>query len=395
MKILQNNHDVLTPISPSFRFNRKTAWILIGVLFLSLSACRNNQQVTDPNLDNTTEEETIQELLILENATLNQVNSQGQTLWKLNVEKAVYKQDNQNAEIEEITGELYEAGSVFLKIQANEGKIINDGEQINLQGEVVATDPRNGAVLKSERIEWYPEDKLLVIPQPLTGDHPQFKASANQGKYYTDRQQLDLIGEVEGNANDPRLQLQGEKFSWFIPQETVKSDQPLKVDRYNPETEKVSDRVTANSGEVQLDKKVVTLEENVAFDSNDPKLQVTSNLIIWNVDQKIITSPKPIQVFQENLALSGNQGQVNLNTEVAEFQGDVKGVSLENQGTLLANQLRWTIPTEEIEAEGNVVYQQKNPSLTTRGDQARGVLQQENIVVQGTEEERVVTEIIP
>lgn len=395
MKILQNNHDVLTPISPSFRFNRKTAWILIGVLFLSVSACRNNQQVTDPNLDNTTEEETIQELLILENATLNQVNSQGQTLWKLNVEKAVYKQDNQNAEIEEITGELYEAGSVFLKIQANEGKIINDGEQINLQGEVVATDPRNGAVLKSERIEWYPEDKLLVIPQPLTGDHPQFKASANQGKYYTDRQQLDLIGEVEGNANDPRLQLQGEKFSWFIPQETVKSDQPLKVDRYNPETEKVSDRVTANSGEVQLDKKVVTLEENVAFDSNDPKLQVTSNLIIWNVDQKIITSPKPIQVFQENLALSGNQGQVNLNTEVAEFQGDVKGVSLENQGTLLANQLRWTIPTEEIEAEGNVVYQQKNPSLTTRGDQARGVLQQENIVVQGTEEERVVTEIIP
>lgn len=382
-------------MSALFLFRKTTTWTLIGVLFFSLSACRNNQQTTDPNAENNPQEAEIEELLILENATLNQIDSQGNTLWKLNVEKAVYRQDDQNAEIEEVTGELYESGEVFLKIEANEGKIIDDGEQINLQGEVVATDPRNGAVLKSEKIEWYPQDKLLVIPQPLTGTHPRFQASANEGKYYTDREQLDLIGNVEGVAKNPRLELQGELVSWFIPQETVKSPQPLQVDRYDPETETVSDRVTANSGEVKLDKKIVSLEENVAFNSTDPKLQATSNAITWEVEKKLITSSAPIQVFQEDITLSGNQGKVDLNTEVAEFQGDVKGVSQENQATLFANQLRWNLPTEEIEATGNVVYQQQNPPLTTKGEKASGVLQEENITVQGTEEERVVTEIVP
>lgn len=397
MKTLLVHNSLLTLISLPFLLRKTTAWVLIGVFFFNLSACRNNQQVTDSESDATTEEETIEERLILENATLNQVDSDGNTLWKLEVKRVVYRQDNQNAELEEVTGELYEEGEVFLKIQAKQGKIIDDGTRISLQGEVVATDPRNGTTLNTEKVEWSPEDRLLTIPQPLNGQHPRFNVTADEGKYYTNREELALIGNVEGLSDDPPLQVQGEQVNWLIPQEIVKSEQPLQVDRYDPETETISDRVTANSGEVKLGEKMVLLEDNVEFKSSDPPLQAASNSITWNVENKVIRSSQPMQVVQteDQITLTGNQGEINLDSEIAQFEGGVKGVSESNQATLFANRLSWNLPTQEMEAEGNVIYQQSDPPLTTKGEQASGILSEENIVVQGDQEQRVTTEIVP
>jgi len=397
MKTRPDNYFLATLIIFRLLWQKTTAWMLIGVLFLSLSACQTNQQDPDSDSETTTEEETIEEQLILENATLNQVDSEGNTLWKLQVKRVVYRQDNQNAELEQVAGELYQEGEIFLKIQANQGKIINNGTQVNLEGEVVATDPRNGATLNTQAVEWSPEDQLLVIPQSLRGQHPRFNVTADRGQYYTDREELELIGNVEGISEDPPLQLEGKKFNWLIPQERVRSEQPFQVDRYDPETETIRDRVTANSGEVKLGEKIVFLEDNVEFKSSDPPLQAASNAITWDVEKKVITSSKPIQVVQtENkVTLTGNQGKINLNTEIAQFQGGVKGVSQANQATLFANRLRWNLPTQEMEAEGNVIYQQNDPPLTSKGEKASGILNEENIVVQGNQEQRVTTEIVP
>ncbi|MDR9402005.1 MAG: LPS export ABC transporter periplasmic protein LptC [Halothece sp. Uz-M2-17] len=397
MKTLLDHNVLVTLISLQFLLRKTTAWLLIGVLFWSLSACRSNEPITDADSEGTTQEETIEEQLILENATLNQVDSEGKTLWKLEVKRVVYRQDDQNAELESVTGELYDGGEIFLKIQANQGKIIDDGTQINLEGEVIATDPRNGATLNTEKVEWSPQDRLLTIPQPLNGQHPRFNVTANEGKYYTNREELVLIGNVEGFSEDPPLQLQGEKVNWLIAQEIVKSEQPLQVDRYDPETETIRDRVTANSGEVKLEEKMVFLEDNVEFKSSDPPLQAASNTITWDVEEKVISSRQPIQVVQteDEITLTGNQGQINLNTEIAQFEGGVKGVSASNQATLFANRLRWNLPTQEMEAEGNVIYEQSDPPLTTQGKKARGILNEENIVVTGDQEQRVTTEIVP
>jgi len=395
MKILQD-HNLVAPSCP-FLLQKTTAWLVIGVLFFSLSACRNNQQVSDSESNAAPEEETIEERLILENATLNQVDAEGNTLWKLNVKRVVYRQNNQNAALEEVTGELYEEGEVFLKVQAKEGQIIDNGTRIRLEGEVVASDPRNGATLKTEIVEWSPQDQLLTLPQSLNGQHPRFNVTADEGNYYTNREELVLMGNVEGISDDPPLQVEGEKINWLIAEETVSSQQPLQVDRYDPETETISDRVTANSGEVKLAEKMVFLEDNVEFKSSDPPLQAASNAITWNIEKKVITSSKPIQVVQteDNLTLTGNEGKINLSSEIAQFQGGVKGVSASNQATLFANRLRWNLSTEKMEAQGNVIYQQNDPPLTTKGEQASGILSQENIVVRGNQDQRVTTEIVP
>lgn len=397
MKTLLDPKVLAALILRPMLLQKTTVWVLIGVLFWNLAACRNNQPAIDSESEATNTEETIEEQLILENATLNQVDSEGNTLWKLQVERVVYRQDNQNAELARVTGEFYEQGEVFLKIQAKQGKIIDDGKRINLEGEIIASDPRNGATFNTEKVAWSPEERLLTIPKPLRGQHPRFNVTADEGKYYTDREELVLIGNVDGISDDPPLQVQGETMSWLIPQDIIKSEQSFQVDRYEPETETIRDRVTANAGEVKLEAKLVLLEDNVEFKSSDPPLQAASNVITWDVDKKVIRSTEPIQVIQteEEITLTGNEGQINLDTEIAEFQGGVKGVSQSNQATLFANRLRWNLPSQEMEAQGNVIYEQTNPSLTTTGEKARGILQEESIVVTGSQEERVTTEIVP
>lgn len=397
MKNLQNKKGLVTLIFPLFMSQKTATWALIGVLFLSLSACNNNQSSPNSQSESNPEEEVIEERLILENATLNQVNSDGETLWKLEVKKAVYRQDQEKAELEAVKGELYQDGNIFLQIEANQGEIIDNGKQINLQGEVVATDPRNGAVLKSEKLEWSPEDQLLVIPQPLTGSNPRFNVSADQGKYYTGQEELELIGNVEGVADEPPLRLKGKQLNWLIPEDVVQTNQSLQVDRYDSETETITDQVTANSGKVNLDQKMVFLKDNVEFKSSDPPLQAASNAITWDVEKKLLRSEKPIKVVQneDKITLTGNQGQIDLETEIARFQGGVKGVSESNQAVLFANRLQWNLPTQEMTAKGDVIYQQTNPSLTSKGEEATGILQNKNIVVKGSKQERVTTEIVP
>ena len=397
MKNLQNKKGLVTLIFPLFMSQKTATWALIGVLFLSLSACNNNQSSPNSQSESNPEEEVIEERLILENATLNQVNSDGETLWKLEVKKAVYRQDQEKAELEAVKGELYQDGNIFLQIEANQGEIIDNGKQINLQGEVVATDPRNGAVLKSEKLEWSPEDQLLVIPQPLTGSNPRFNVSADQGKYYTGQEELELIGNVEGVADEPPLRLKGKQLNWLIPEDVVQTNQSLQVDRYDLETETITAQVTANSGKVNLDQKMVFLKDNVEFKSSDPPLQAASNAITWDVEKKLLRSEKPIKVVQneDKITLTGNQGQIDLETEIARFQGGVKGVSESNQAVLFANRLQWNLPTQEMTAKGDVIYQQTNPSLTSKGEEATGILQNKNIVVKGSKQERVTTEIVP
>ncbi len=397
MKIPLDRNSFSAPILPRLLGKKAITGGLIGVFLLTAAACNQNNQPSSPPSEEDAEEQVIEERLILDNATLNQVDEDGNSIWQLEVKRVVYRQNNQNAELETVKGEFYQDGEVFLEIEANQGKIINDGEQVNLEGDVVASDPRNEAVLKSENIQWLPEENLLIIPEAMTGDHPRFNATADQGKYYTDRQELELTGNVKGTSEDPPLNLEGEKFNWLVAEEVVNSNKPLQVERYDPETEEISDRVTANSGSVNLAQNLVSLKDNVEFKATDPPIEAKSNAFTWNLESSLVSSTQPLELFhrEDRMRLSGNQGEIDLDTEIAKFKGNVRGISEANQAKLSANRLTWNIPTEKMEAQGNVVYQENDPPVTSRGEQASGNLSKENISVRGGEGEQVRTEFVP
>lgn len=396
MKILQDKPSVTALILPKFRFIQSMTWGLIGVCFITLSACQSQSSNSDETNPETVED-SIEEQVILENATVDQVNSEGKTLWKLDVKKVVYDKNSKAANLEQVKGELYQNGEAFFEIEANQGKIINDGEKVKLQGEVVATDKRNDTVFRSEQINWLPEDNLIVMPASIEGKNPQFNGSADEGKYHTKKQELELTGNVKGTSNDPALELTGEQIKWLISDKLVQSNRNLKIKHYQAGSETVKEQVTANSGKLDLAQNIISLTDNVKFESIDPAVEVTSNDMNWDIQKQLVRSNQPFKLvhLEDNITLTGNQGDINLETKIAQVNGNVEAVNQANQAKLAANRLRWNLPTQNMEAQGNVVYEQRKPSINSRGEQATGNLQTENITVQGKQGEQVTTEFIP
>jgi len=132
--------------------------------------------------------------------------------------------------------------------------------------------------------------------------------------------------------------------------------------------------------------------------SVEPPIDIASNSVYWNLNTERVVSEQPVRIWhrKEQVTLTANQGEVDLQQQVALLTGGARGVAANrDRSNLSADRLRWDITTQRLQAEGNVVYQKLNPSLILTGQVGVGKLQDQTIVVTGGSSGRVVTEIIP
>lgn len=360
-----------------------------------LSACQGESR-TAKKLKQDTAATDFEGSLVFNNVTLEQADEQGRPLWKVKAARAIYTKDKKKARVENPTGDLFQDGKVVLRVSAESGEIQEDGQKVLLKGQITATDTRNGAVFRGDEVEWLPQQDLLLVRNNLKGTHPQLEATAQEGRYFTRKQQMELHGSVAAIAKDPNLQMKTERLLWQIQDQKVSGDKRIQMQRYKDKV--VTERVEADKSEVNLKTKIATLQQNVQLTSVNPPVLMSSHAAVWNLNTDTVVSDKPVRIVhqKENVVLTGNQGQVDLKRKVANLSGGVQGVGSRNQATLYANQLVWEIPTQNVQASGNVIYKQVDPPFSTTGPTAVGKLQDQSIVVSGGGAGgRVVTEIIP
>jgi LPS export ABC transporter protein LptC len=373
---------------------RPIAFALCFLAIALLSACKSENR-TEKKLKQDTAATDIEGSLVFKNITLDQADEKGRPLWKVKAKQATYSKDKKVARIEQPSGDLYQDGKVVLQVSAASGEIRQDGKIVLLKGQITATDTRNGAVFKGDDLEWHPKEDLLIVRNNLKGTHPQLQATAKEGRYFTRKQQVELLGQVAAISKDPDLQMKTEHLIWQIKEQRANGEKRIWIERYKAKI--VTDRVEADKSQVDLKTKIVTLNQNIQQTSIDPPLLMSSNSAIWNVNAETVVSDQPVRMVQqkENIILTANQGQVDLKQKVATLTGGVQAFGSRNQAKLYANQMKWDIPTQNVQASGNVSYQQVNPPFNTTGPTAVGRLQDQSIVVSSAPGKRVVTEIIP
>jgi LPS export ABC transporter protein LptC len=375
-------------------------WITKGTLLallFSVAACQqpkiedlqlgeNSQQGKNPDSESR---------LVLNNATLEQSNAKGQVLWKIQVDEAIYSKDQEIAHLKQVKGNIYQDEQVVLYISADRGEVYESGEKIFLKDNIVATDPRNGTVIRSEEVEWHPQESLLMARKKLRGSSSELEVSAREGRYQTQKQRLELIGDIVATAKQPKVQLNAEQMLWKVPEQKLLTDRPLKLVRYQDKI--ISDQIRAEKGEVDLKAKVAVIKNNIEYRSLKPPIQIASNRVDWNYKQRLVTSNEPIRILhdQEQITITANRAQVNLVEEVAYLKGGVQGVNNKTQAKLYSNELIWQMPSQIVEALGNVIYEQSEPKMNLTGDRAVGTIKDNKIVVTSNSRERVVTEIFP
>ncbi|WP_225901099.1 LPS export ABC transporter periplasmic protein LptC [[Leptolyngbya] sp. PCC 7376] len=370
---------------------RLVSFILLGSLCFGMTSCRNSEPPEPEEVIEVSNENQ----LIVANAVLEQSDIDGQLLWKLQTDEAIYSQDRKVATVTGIIGNLYEAGEIILSLQADAGQIINDGERVILETGIIVTDNRTGAVIETDLAEWQPENNLLIIEAELAGKYPNGQFTATKAQYFIDRFELELKEEVDALTVEPALRIQSEEIIWQFEEEIVTAKEGLDLQQYTEE--KVTTRLQAKEAEVKIADQEVTVSEDILFNSLEPEVQFASEEAAWDIEEGIIVGKESVQITHkdEKVQFRGSEGQFNLNEQKVQLTGAVRGVGTEPPATLQAARVDWDLDTQQVVAQGNIVYEQTDPRLTLTGDRAVGQLNNSKLVISGTATKPVVTKVRP
>ena len=354
---------------------------MVSIFGCQTSTPDSNQTVTDIRSDTQ---------LVLNNAILKQSNKQNK-VWKIKADRIVYSEDKQTANLDKVVGNLLQDGKIILKISANEGTVSDNGNLILLNGDIIVSDPRNGSVINANAIEWRPQENLLLIKDNLVGIYPNLRVTATEGQYFTDRESLEIQGNVVATTSQPSLQLKSDRLVWNIPQEKITIPDALEIVRYDEKI--ITDRLKSDRAEVNLTENLVVLNKNIELITLDPPLQMATDSLTWNYQERTGKTEQPIQILDRDrqISLTGNGGEIDLKRSIAKLQNGVRGISQQKSSELYARQLTWNIDTEEIEATGNVIYEQSDPQAYLTGEKAVGNLGDNDIVVTSDGKQQVTT----
>ncbi|ARV63279.1 LPS export ABC transporter periplasmic protein LptC [Nostocales cyanobacterium HT-58-2] len=369
---------------------------LISLIAIGLVACGGSQTrvTTKPPSESPSPTDKDSNLTFFD-VTLEQADEVGRPVWKVRAKQAKYTKEKQIGAAENPYGELYQDGKVVYQVQGQKADIEQDGKQLFLKGQIIATDPRNGMVLRGNELEWRPKEDLLIVRNQLNGTHKQLQAVAQEARVKTREQRMEFSGGVVANSLEPQLQMRTEHLIWQIKEQKLIGDRPVQIDRYK--NNQITDRGRGDSAEINLKTKIATVNKNAQIELLDPPAQVASNSMTWNFNSETVTTNSPVRVFHraEKVAVTANQGEMKIPQKTVYLTGNVYGLG-ERRQSLKSKTLTWYLDKKLVEAQGDVVYRQVDPPLAFTGQKASGNLQAETIVVtDGGSGNKVVTEIIP
>lgn len=366
------------------------------LLVLGVGGCGLSENNSNPSTPEAAQKEW-EKTLTFNDVTLEQVDAEGKMVWKVRSPSARYNDEQKVTYVKTPTGELFQDGKLVYRIEAKSGEVYGDGKKIILKDDIIATATEHNAVLRGKELEWLPQEDLLVVRNNLSATHPEIDVSANEARVQSRAKQMELLGQVIATTKKPVLQMRSDRVMWQMDKHLVTSDRPVEIERYtcnSPQNCPATDTAVADGGQVNIKTQIVELQNNAKLTLAQPPLNVDSDIMVWNVEAQTIASDRPVTILhrEQELTFTGGQGKLELEPKIFYLTGGVTGVGGTRQSDLKADQVTWFIPTEEIQAEGNVVYRQADPPFTVTGPKAFGKLQDQTVVVTGG---NVVTEVIP
>jgi LPS export ABC transporter protein LptC len=363
--------------------------IVLTIAIVGIGGC-GSTTIPKPNQTPT----AIEAKLELDHLSFQQVDQQGKPLWKFRAQHGIYAPDKKKVKVTNLDGDFYQDGKVILHVTAKLGEVEQAGEKVFLRGDVVTTETRNSLVLIGQEVEWQPKADLLIIRDRVQANQPKFQVNANEGKYFSRKQQIDLAGKITAFSSDPHLAMQTEHITWLVNDHKVIGDRPTQIQRY--QDNHITSQVTTNRFSTALERKIINLQGKVQFNSAKQNLQVNGESFAWNIDRELITADRSLTIVdrQEAVTFTANAGNLDLKASTATLTGTAHGVATRNQANLNADQLVWEITSQQLIGTGNVVYQQIDPLIKFTGTRGVGKLQDRSIVVSGGKQQ-VRTDFIP
>lgn len=345
--------------------------------------------------------EPIRSKFVQRNTSLHQVfikrtNRTGQLLWELQAAK-VEMMTPQVAHLSQIQGTFYQNREALYSFQAPQGKVRQHSNFLQLQGPVVVKNLRDRSTLHSQHIQWHPQSGQLIAKAGVILEHPHFRLQGQRFQASTREHQARLSGQVTVTLPHQGWQLQSPQLTWLPRQRKIQAHstdnervmlQPMSgvaksaIAWQQAEAKRIDFSVL--SGQLVLD-------QSVHIDFIEPTVKLSSSKVIMDPKRERWYSPQGIRIEYQGITTTADQGWFD-SSQTLRLQNQILVKGLPHQAYLRAQALTWNVVTQDISAQGQLVYQQPAPWLKLTGARAFGNLHQQTLEVQGGE---TVAEILP
>lgn len=209
---------------------------------------------------------------------------------------------------------------------ASEGKYLSRKQQMDLSGKIMAfsNEPRLG--MQTEHLTWLVKQQKVIGDRPVQVQRYQSQqvtsqVTANRFDTVLDRKIINLDGNVQLNAINPLIQVNGESFSWNFGRELVIADRPLTILH-----QKEAAIFNANAGELDLKASTATLTGNARGTTTRNQAKLRADRLVWQMtSQQIVGTGNVIyQQIDPLIKFIGTRGVGKLQDQSIVVSSDGK-----------------------------------------------------------------------
>ncbi len=308
---------------------------------------------------------------------LEQKNKQGFIDWSLNSPEARYELSRRLVRARQPVGVLYRKGKPSFRVRSDLALVVNDGEQILLEGDV-RLQQLNGSrlLIQGDRLRWRPEEGLLLIEQRPRASDQDSRISASEAELQQRTNDLTLKGVVQlerwsdnADPSKPDTTLRSGRARWNLDSGLLSADGPVLAQRRDEEGTVLEQlqgkRLEGNTLAGDL---MVMAPVTVRMPRQKGVLRARDTT--WNFRTQVVRTELPFEAELERTRIFGNGFMARLKETTVDINGDCR---IQQPGEALdAQPCRWNWSTEDVLAEGSVELRRDDNDQLTRASKLMG-----------------------
>ncbi|QNI88329.1 LPS export ABC transporter periplasmic protein LptC [Synechococcus sp. ROS8604] len=353
-----------------FRLLKSSTWItpvILSVLVLGCASSTENRSKTDAPLP-----------FVFRKLELEQKKSSGDIDWKLSSPEARYELTRRLVRAKRPVGVLYNKNKPSFEIKADFAVVINDGEQIMLEGDVQLQQINGQKILiKGERLRWEPELSRLIMEQQPRAFDDRSRITATLAILQQDTNSLTLSGPVQLDRWQDKLALTFKpdtavrtgQATWNLEDGSLKANGPVLGQRRDQEGV-VLEQLEGRELIGNTQKGLITVKSPVIVTMPKNKGLLRAKDTNWNFRKQTLSSNDPFEGLINQTQINGESFLAELNQSSVVIP---EGCRIQQPGEQLqARQCRWNWETDEVLATGGVRVERESNNQITEAETLSG-----------------------
>ena len=316
---------------------------------------------------------------------LDQKKADGLMDWSLNSPEARYELSRQLVRARQPVALLYKDGKPSFRVKSNLALVVNDGEQILLEGDV-RLQQLSGAklLIQGDRLRWKPDQGLLLIEQRPRATDGSSRIAATQAELQQRTNDLTLKGVVElerwnKDADESKADttLRTGEAQWNLDSGILQAKGPVLGQRRDEEGTVLEQLQGQNlrGNTLQGD---ITVQAPVNVQIPREKGVLRAQDTTWNFRDQTIRSAQSFEADLDRAQIFGGRFRANLDDTTVDVLSDCR---IEQPGEkLTADRCLWNWESEEVLAEGNVQLQREANEQITRASRLQGRVGEQGLI---------------